>query len=604
MGKNILIIILTVAVLLGGYLGFKRFMVEQASRQVEIVVDLKGLKKIANLEKRPLAQILKKVKELGITELGIYEETLTIAAAKGEIQYKNSTEFKTNIQVNNSQNYERLINQLRLVLGNNGVRPVGNNVIQINEAEEELRELGLGITAAEKNDLEQKGFSLVPRILNDPRYNKTNIRQKIETIGKHDLVIFDGEDILGSPDALPELAAAMKTNKIKYGFVEIVKQKGDQKLKKLMQGETFRVHSVPKDELKKITKEEALDRFCRAARERGVKVFYLRPFLPPELKGPVVDYNLQYFGEVKGKLEKAGFVVGKVAPETKLQVRTWQIICLGLGVVVSGSFLLNLFVPLSTSLMFLALMVAAVMMALISANGGTLLLQKLLAFSAGVIFPAYAVTSTFSVKREGWNGVRFILNILAETFIGIFIMVGLLADYRFMSGTYVFPGVKLVLILPVLIVAGYFLLQQGKGKLLDYLNSKVTIMSVLVGAVALGALGILVARSGNFVLPVPGFEKTFRNWLEVLLFIRPRTKEFLIGYPFIYLAAVHYLRGEKTWLWLLAAVGVIAPISVFNTFSHIHTPILVSLIRTFNGLILGLIFGALASWLYQKYSQK
>jgi hypothetical protein len=362
-----------------------------------------------------------------------------------------------------------------------------------------------------------------------------------------------------------------------------VKQDGDQKLKKMMQGETVRVHSVPKNELKKITKEEALDRFVRAARERGVRVFYLRPFLPPELKEPVVAYNLQYFGEVKEKLGKAGFVVGKATPEPKIQVKTWQIILLGLGVVVGGIFLLNLFIPLTSQITSILLIAAAILMSLLGFNGGSLTLQKLLAFSAGV---------------------RFILNITAETFIGVFLMVGLLADYRFMSGTHVFPGVKLVLVLPVLIVAGYFLIRQGKGKLLDYLNSKVTIMAVLIGAVALGALGLLVARSGNFVLPAPGIEKTFRNWLEAVLFIRPRTKEFLIGYPFICLAAAYYLRGEKTWLWVLAAIGVIAPISVFNTFSHIHTPILVSLIRTFNGLTLGLIFGAIAAWFYQKYNNQ
>ena len=75
------------------------------------------------------------------------------------------------------------------------------------------------------------------------------------------------------------------------------------------------------------------------------------------------------------------------------------------------------------------------------------------------------------------------------------------------------------------------------------------------------------------------------------MFVRPRTKEFLIGYPALFLAAGYFLRGEKQWLWVLAAIGVIAPISVFNTFSHIHTPLMISLIRTFNGLILGLLIG-------------
>jgi predicted lysophospholipase L1 biosynthesis ABC-type transport system permease subunit len=103
---------------------------------------------------------------------------------------------------------------------------------------------------------------------------------------------------------------------------------------------------------------------------------------------------------------------------------------------------------------------------------------------------------------------------------------------------------------------------------------------------------------------VPGIEKIFRDILENILYIRPRTKEFLIGYPFLFLAAARYLRGEKKWLWFLAALGAIAPISVFNAFSHIHTPIMVSMIRTVNGLVLGIIFGwivvAIANRFYNK----
>jgi hypothetical protein len=117
----------------------------------------------------------------------------------------------------------------------------------------------------------------------------------------------------------------------------------------------------------------------------------------------------------------------------------------------------------------------------------------------------------------------------------------------------------------------------------------------------LAAIGILVARSGNFTLPVPGFEKNLRGFLETVLFVRPRTKEFLIGYPFLLLAATFYLRGQRQWLWLLAAIGAIAPISVFNTFSHIHTPVMISIIRTLNGLVLGLVIGALVVYITDRY---
>jgi hypothetical protein len=192
-----------------------------------------------------------------------------------------------------------------------------------------------------------------------------------------------------------------------------------------------------------------------------------------------------------------------------------------------------------------------------------------------------------------------------ETIIGIFLLIGLLADSRFMLGVQTFGGVKLALTLPVLLIALYFIIKVGEGRLKDrinaLLNSQIKIITVMVGLVVLAALAVLVARSGNFVLPVPGFEKYFRNILESMLSVRPRTKEFLVGYPFLFITAIYYLRGNKKWLWLLAAIGSIAPISVFNTFTHIHTPLFISVLRLLNGLVLGIVLGLIVALLFNRF---
>jgi len=120
----------------------------------------------------------------------------------------------------------------------------------------------------------------------------------------------------------------------------------------------------------------------------------------------------------------------------------------------------------------------------------------------------------------------------------------------------------------------------------------------------MGGLGLYLARSGNFVLTVPVFEVYFRNFLEALFFIRPRTKEFIIGYPFLYLAAVALLRGRPGWLWILAALGVIAPVSILNTFSHIHTPLVISMVRTVNGLVLGVAIGLVLVFIADHFIKK
>ena len=631
-GKGILVLVLTAAVLLGAYLALGRFMVENSARTVELAVDLNDLKKMAAFDRQPLGRVLGEIRQIGITEIGVFEETLPDANALGELYYAKGSgllRFKklspslavlsqkgkikpdrTYIYVPEEQVRKRVFAHLKSALGEKAVRFLGKEVMEVDELEEDLRTLGLGLSESQAKYLAKQGLTIVPRVWNDPRYNLGNIEQKIEALRGHRLVIFDGDEVLGYPDALPALASALKKYKISYGYVEIVKQGGDLDLKKRMGDNVVRVHSVPKDELKKIDKAEALDRFVRAVRERDVQLVYIRPFLPPQIDAFPVEYNIKYLRELKAKLAAAKFSLGPAAKTPHLRPKGWEIFLLGCGVLCGALFLLDAFTPLPTWLLALLFVAGAGAIFSVGSLGKTLLLQKYLAFTAALVFPSYAVVSSLARPKKGavllfWDAALLLLNVVVETSVGIFLMLGLLADSRFMTGVEVFPAVKLALSLPVLIVAAYFLLSAVRGswweRVKSLLGTRISLLAAGLGLILLGALAVLVARSGNFILPVPGAEKYFRNWLEIVLFVRPRTKEFLVGYPALYLAALYYLRGNRSWLWLLAAIGVIAPVSVFNSFSHIHTPLLISLTRTLNGLALGLVISIIVGLIARRY---
>jgi hypothetical protein len=619
-----LVLILTLSVFMGAYLGYLRFRSEDQSRTVELVLDLNDLKRMAAAEGKPLSMVLDEIKKLGFYGLGVFEETLPDAGAMGEIYYAKGSGFnrfsKVTVKTFPDRTYilapdqmvrQRIYDQLRWALGEDKVKLVSSTIIEANGPEEELRLLGLGISEAQKSFLTSKGFHVIPRVWNDPHYGPSNILSKISGLKGYELVIFDGDEIIGYPTAIPELSNSLKSNGINYGYIEIVKQDGDRLLRRLMGDASLRVQSVPKDEMKKIEQAEVLDRFARAIRERGVRVIYLRPFLPPQITETPVGYNMAYFSLLKQKIESAGFILGKAENPPPLSVAGWQIVILGAGVIIGGLLLLDLFIPLPVWSMYLVLLLGSLFTAFLG-RIDPLMAQKLLAFLSAVIFPSFAVISAFSGSKRGASDFRealyLVINILIETSIGIFLMIGLLADYRFMVGIESFPGVKLVLVMPVLFVGLYFMLKTAEGgikeKIVSLLNTQVSLLTVGGGAVLLAGLAVLIARSGNFVLPVPAFEKYFRNFLEALLFIRPRTKEFLLGYPFLFAAAYFYFRNENKWLWLLLAVGVVAPVSVFNSFSHIHTPVMISLIRTFNGLVLGVVLGFIVTLGLQKISRK
>src|SRR3989442_12894460 len=123
-------------------------------------------------------------------------------------------------------------------------------------------------------------------------------------------------------------------------------------------------------------------------------------------------------------------------------------------------------------------------------------------------------------------------------------------------------------------------------------SSRPLLVRYAIGALVVGvAAVILLARSGNFGLPVLSIEERLRSFAETLLVARPRTKEYLLGHPALVLA---FGAAVMRWRWgviPLAAVGAIGQAGIINNFSHIHTPLVYAIGRTANALRLGSLLG-------------
>ena len=113
---------------------------------------------------------------------------------------------------------------------------------------------------------------------------------------------------------------------------------------------------------------------------------------------------------------------------------------------------------------------------------------------------------------------------------------------------------------------------------------------MLYGAL-LGAIGFAVLRSDN-VSDISAFEASMRGTLEHLLIARPRTREVIVGYPSLlvwyFLAGRNYFARYREIFRVGAVLGFS---SVINSFCHFHTPMMLILLREFNGLWTGLIAG-------------
>ncbi len=99
-----------------------------------------------------------------------------------------------------------------------------------------------------------------------------------------------------------------------------------------------------------------------------------------------------------------------------------------------------------------------------------------------------------------------------------------------------------------------------------------------------------IYRTGNSAT-TSSAELAFRNFLENTLVIRPRTKEMIVGWPMLLLFVWSLRRGMK-FLPMVFGLGMtIGLVSVVNTFLHIRTPFLISLLRTGWGVLFGLLIG-------------
>jgi hypothetical protein len=203
-------------------------------------------------------------------------------------------------------------------------------------------------------------------------------------------------------------------------------------------------------------------------------------------------------------------------------------------------------------------------------------------------------------------GVQALLQCSLLTLCGALIVNTLLTDPVYLSGWRHFRGVKVALLAPPVLVLLHALFQQLLAglRLADLRRLSLRRLFISGGGLAIGA--VYVWRSGNEVSTISGLEQMLRLNLEAIFGARPRFKEFLIGHPATMLLGWPAVkRWHELGLGLLIFASI-AQASLFNTFMHLHAPILLSLRRSLWGLALGEIIGfaALAVFVRLKLEEK
>ena len=323
---------------------------------------------------------------------------------------------------------------------------------------------------------------------------------------------------------------------------------------------------------------DLVEKYLLAANERHVRLLYLRPYTEEQLGDMVANTEALVAG-LREALARDGFVVAPLAPPDA-GYRPPAALRLAAGVgVLAGLVLLATALPAGWGVLAA---LAVVGLGLLAA-GPT---WAALALVAALVFPVIG----FALLPWRWWALPAATGL---SLVGAALLAAVGSDRASMLALEPFAGVGATLVVPPVLLAAVVLLRERPAAawVRTAWRHPPRLGEVAVALAVLGVLGLVVIRRGNFpIIGASEVELALRGALNEW-FVRPRFKE-LVGHPLALLALL-----QTRWPWWarggLLVAGVVAQASVLNSFSHYHTPLVVSLQRTLIALALAAVAGLL-----------
>ena len=505
-----------------------------------------------------------------------------------------------------------------------------DEVIAVKDLYEVFLKRNIGLPSDEMRAVNAAGFDVIARPSNYYDCTPDDVHAvfaRMDGIAVS-AIVFSGPVTLGVPRALQTTIDEMRARRLSLGLIEGVtqlqfyKQQGmDEIAKGVGYDHVARLYSIPLDELKKLKIDAAVERWETTDEERNIRINLLRIYEEPAPSMTLLETNMKYFADTRAALEAKGFKIGRAGMFASYEPSRVLRALVIMGVAAAGVLYLSLVIPAlnrrrKTVLLCFAVAALISMMPILIGAGSKVRLVAALA--SANLFPALAIVALLDLLRTRrfpkdtplWRilvaGLVLLGITSALSMIGASYLSGALADTRYLLEFDIFRGIKLTFVLPMILVAAAFLQRfdifDGQfdasagvlGQLREIMGTPVRVGSLLGGLVLLGALVVLVLRSGHTSgMPVPGIELKMRAALEQIFYARPRTKEFLIGHPAFLLALYGAARQWKTWIIFgLVLAATIGQGSMVETFAHMRTPVEMSLVRGIGGVFLGGAIGA------------
>ncbi|GAA4873994.1 DUF5693 family protein [Paenibacillus vulneris] len=623
---------------------------QQTARKVEIVFDYRDLLEISDTQTDPRQFVMTQLKELksaGVQSMAVYESTLSELRLSRRIEVFSSHEATalTQSPISPNENFTYILfaekdaqdklqplitqtfNSLNVKTRPWSFKNQNGMIIEMGLDEANLKPMDPDPITLSM--LKEQGFQIVMRMSNRRPFDEARmdgLLGQLQQLGVKRFII-DGETVPGyvsetKPENIEIMAELMKKHHMGLANIELQKtqQKGFNRLSKLIDYNVVRLHSFTEKDGEKLTEnltEQELkdriqgvsDRFVLAVKDRNIRMVFLNARAVKNLdKGKILNPLDSIKESLRGedgaipRIKEAGYTMG-IAERFFPFHSGWQKaakVVLFVGAIALVALTVSAFIPEITLFIFIIGLIGAAGLYVLSPN----LFAQALALASGTCAPTLAIIYALrsaKAKYQARTGNRLgyaiwlLLRTSAISVIGVCFIVGLLNQIIYPLVLDQFRGVSVLHLLPIVLVALYWLLfnedlshkeKLAKGKKL--LSSYISVLWVIGAAAIVGAGMYYLSRTGNEG-QASAFERLFRSFLENTLGIRPRTKEFLIAHPLFLLGA--YLCMKYRNALLLILVGVVGQASIVDTFAHLHTPLMISSIRIVYGLSFGILIG-------------
>ncbi len=618
--KTLIYIIMAISLVACTFVGVRRIQVETNYKNVEIAMRYSDILRISIEGEVPLEEVLTYFKNQGVTTILAKEMTVVSPADRDYNTFKGRG-LVTLVEGYILKLYHPEVTQIRLdsryiVTEDAEVAQMIDEAYQAKGIELALYEAddtyflevgayssgltttGVGFDTENLNLAASLGFSIAPQVkywdnTTDevmPEATKYLISE-IEALNHVNTIYFaDSKVPAVTTGSFPKFLEDYQ-----LGFIEFTsnKQEGFNTLAKKTSDfgsdyKVVRLHTLEDNKVSTFKVSDLMERYELALKERSIRTFLFK--LPQSLE---LEDDVTYLDEAittfKTIAEEDGYIVTNQVDNYNFPtIPVYVAILVGLASIMIFILLLAEagFIKTGYVLGILGI-IGYVGLLKLKPN----LASQLMALFGSIMFPTYAVIKGLNEKPRDIKGsILALLKICLISFGGVLTIIGCLSRTNFALTLDVFMGVKVAMAAPIVLVLAY-LIYDTHGFNYQYYKG-ILDKKISYGAlIALGALAIVlyvyVSRTGN-TGTATDLERAFRQLLDNILGVRPRTKEFLIAYP-VLLTLLYY--GYKERYIVAVIIAVIGPVSLVNTYAHIHTPILISLIRSAYGIIFGILLG-------------